>query len=506
MAGRKIHSFYKGFFSGDVLNFSKRSPFVREIMLEQINPSRVILPMKMHYGVPAVPTVKEGDLVKVGQCVGIPYSKSFSSPVHTGISGRVTDIRDITLPNGIKTPAVFINNDMKRTRLDSLKSRGSIDLSAQQTIGVIRDAGICGMGGEGIPTYAKLNRARNYAVNELLVNCLQSEPYSTCDLMAIVEYPDYVVLGALACARACGATRVRFLISLGRKTERSALENSIRKAKDSFKDLKLEVVLFRERFPQGYYRLVAKALYGKQLEMSDTLEQTCGAVLFNCSTMLACWEALSDNIPMMNRIISVSGNESGGHNMLVPIGTPVSEVLTSAYESTKTESRVIWGNCLTGIEIEDPENTPIIKMTSVISIVRKTEIPTTPCIHCGLCSECCPMGLSPNIVYEMLVQGLTQKAAEEGARDCISCGSCSYICPSGINLATSIARFANEGRIIEVNSLLHNTDEEPGEEAGVEAAMVGQASLLEEFPDKEDSRDETDPDSIILPFDGGKSV
>ncbi len=506
MQGRKIHSFYKGIFSGDVLNFSKRSPFVREIMLERINPSRVILPMKMHYGVPAVPTVKEGDIVKAGQCIGLPDPKSFSSPVHTGISGRVTAIKEITLPNGIKTPAVFINNDMKRTRLDSLKSRGDIKLSAVQTIALIRDAGICGMGGEGIPTYAKLTRARNHAVDDFLVNCLQSEPYSTCDLMAIVEYPDYVVNGACACARACGAKNVKFLISAGRRTERAALENSIRNAKDSYKDLDISIELFRERFPQGYYRLVAKALYGKQLGINDTLEQTCSAVMFNCSTMLSCWEAISDNIPMMNRIISVSGNESGGHNLLVPIGTPVSEVLSSAYDANKTESRIIWGNCLTGIEITDPEEVPVIKMTSVISIVRKAEIPTTPCIHCGLCSECCPMGLSPNTVYEMLVQGLVQKAAEEGARDCISCGSCSYVCPAGINLATSIARFANQGRVIEVNSLLDNGGLEFSEEASLNASQVGQASLLEEFPDEEDEKNETDPDSIILPFDGGKTV
>ena len=164
------------------------------------------------------------------------------------------------------------------------------------------------------------------------------------------------------------------------------------------------------------------------------------------------------------------------------------------------------GNCLTGIEITDPEEVPVIKMTSVISIVRKAEIPTTPCIHCGLCSECCPMGLSPNTVYEMLVQGLVQKAAEEGARDCISCGSCSYVCPAGINLATSIARFANQGRVIEVNSLLDNGGLEFSEEASLNASRVGQASLLEEFPDEEDEKTETDPDSIVLPFDGGKTV
>ena len=98
---------------------------------------------------------------------------------------------------------------------------------------------------------------------------------------------------------------------------------------------------------------------------------------------------------MMSRIISVTGDASGGHNMLVPIGTPVSEVLSNVQDINNGSYRLIWGNCLTGIEIRNPENTPIVKTTSVISVVRKAEVPRTPCIHCGLCSECCPINLSP---------------------------------------------------------------------------------------------------------------
>ena len=257
-------------------------------MFERIYPSKIILPMKMHYGVPAIPAVKVGDYVRIGQCVGVPPKGAFSVPVHSGISGRVSDISEIRLPNGIITPAVTIVNDMKRTRLESVKPRSGFKISASETIGIIRNAGICGMGGEGIPTAAKLKRARNEAITDFLVNCLQSEPYSTCDLVAITEYPDYVVLGSCACARAVGASKLVFLISENRKEQRKALANSIEKIKGDFKDLEFDIKLFRERFPQGYYRLVARALYGKNLALGETLEKSCRAVLFNCSTMLAC--------------------------------------------------------------------------------------------------------------------------------------------------------------------------------------------------------------------------
>ena len=222
--------------------------------------------------------------------------------------------------------------------------------------------------------------------------------------------------------------------------------------------------------------------------------------------MLACWEALSDNIPMMSRIVSVTGDASGGHNMLVPVGTPVSELLSNAQDIKNGSDRIVWGNCLTGIEINDPENTPVVKTTSVISVVRRAEVPRTPCIHCGLCSECCPMNLSPNTIFEMLNQGLRQKAAEEGARDCIACGCCSYVCPSGIDLTYSIARFAGEGRIIEINSLLDNSGAEMMQSDDKPSAFVGEASLLEDYSDKDEGGSVSSSDSLTLPFEKDKKV
>ena len=52
-------------------------------MFERIYPSKIILPMKMHYGVPAIPAVNVGDYVRIGQCVGVPekgfYKEIFNS-------------------------------------------------------------------------------------------------------------------------------------------------------------------------------------------------------------------------------------------------------------------------------------------------------------------------------------------------------------------------------------------------------------------------------------------
>jgi len=479
------------------MDFSRRYPQVREILLERINPRRVILPMKMHYGVPCLPTVEVGSRVKAGQCVGMPAPHTFASPVHTGISGTVTAIETIKLPNGIETPAVFIENDMKRAVLESIVPRKTMNLTSHDAVGIIRAAGICGMGGEGIPTAAKISRARNYAVDDLLVNCLQSEPFATSDLMIVNEHSGYVVYGAAAVARACGAKNIKILISHRRKSELKMLEGSVERAARDFPDLNIEIKLFRDRFPQGYYRLVGKALYSVDMGPNDTLEGKCKAVMFNCATMYSCWAALADNMPLMERVVTVCAG-ADTHNVLAPIGTPVGELIATS--TAPTTDKIIWGNCFTGIAIDNPEDTPIIKMTSAVTVVPKTEVPRTPCIHCGLCSETCPMSLSPNIVYEMLVQGLTQKAAEEGGRDCIACGTCSYICPAGIDLANKIALFASAGRVIEENSLLHNTKFDTGK------FDIGEVSLLEEYPDEVKPDEKIPKDGLILPFKEGKPV
>ena len=192
--------------------------------------------------------------------------------------------------------------------------------------------------------------------------------------------------------------------------------------------------------------------------------------------------------------------------MLVPIGTPVSELLSNAQDIKNGSDRIVWGNCLTGIEIKDPENTPVVKTLSVVSVVRRAEVPRTPCIHCGLCSECCPMNLSPNTIFEMLNQGLRQKAAEEGARDCIACGCCSYVCPSGIDLTNAIARFAGEGRIIETNSLLDNSGAELKIPDDPDMVYVGEASLLEDYSDRDEDSGTDSSDTLTLPFEKDKKV
>ena len=484
----------------NALEFSKRSSFKREILLEKLYPSKIILPMKMNYGEAAVPTVRVGDKVTIGQCVGAPNPGSFAVPVHSGISGVVTEIKNITLPNSVTCKAVVIESDRKRTYHPSVYPRSDVNVSASKVRGIVKDAGIVGMGGEGIPTIAKINMARRSGVDRILVNCLQSEPYANCDFMRISESPEYMIMGSVALAGAVGVKRIDILISDNRKEEIAALQNAMQMSAGDYSGFIFNFKYFKERFPQGYYGLVAKALYGVDLKEGETLESRCKAVMFNCSTVYACWEAIADNMPLSSRIISVSGESSEGHNVLVPIGTTVSEILNTVNDNIKTAKKLVWGNCLTGLEIKDPDNTPIIKTTSAISVITRKEFNTTSCIRCFKCEDSCPMGLEPGLLYNLLKRGLQYQAKDEGAAKCIACGSCSYVCPATIDLTGAIASYASK---------LNKNEEHPDKLSFAEHTKIniGSVSLLETHEEDEAADEEgRNPDDIVLPFEGGKLI
>lgn len=499
----KLYSFYSGIFADNALDFSKRSSYIREIMLERVYPQRIIVPMKQGLGAEAVPTVNVGEHVYIGQCIGIVPDGVIGAPVHSGISGSVKDIRKIVLPNGITTKVIEIVSDNKRTFHESIVPRHNLSINAKTVMGIIKSSGIIGMGGEGIPVIAKISRARKYNVKELLVNCLQSEPFATSDLYRINESPDYVVSGATAVAGAIGTEKIRFLLSDNRKAEKEVLEAAIERAKKEFKlSVDYEICLFKERYPQGYYRLVARALYQADLKENDILENTVGAVMFNCSTMASCWDTIKDGIPMFQRIVTIAGDNGVSHNVLAPIGTPISEIVKSEFGAYDSTNRILWGNALTGIRVKEFDNTPITKTTSALTIIRKVDFPTAPCLHCGLCNDACAMDISVDVAYKLIEKNMGELAINENVLSCISCGLCSYVCPSGINLASSISEFIADYK-------KQNNDRFATPDCDVGLNNIngewGSFSLLEDYVEKT-VEDVEDDDSIILPFEGGKRI
>lgn len=98
-------------------------------------------------------------------------------------------------------------------------------------------------------------------------------------------------------------------------------------------------------------------------------------------------------MPLVNRIVTVTDDEGKGHNVLAPIGTPVTDLLGNMENVTIAQRLVVWGNCLTGVAFRDTINTPIIKTTGAITVIRKIRSTRDALHSLRVMPRCLPSGL-----------------------------------------------------------------------------------------------------------------
>lgn len=397
-------------------------------------PDEVVIPLSQHTGAPCEPIVKAGDEVKLGQKIG--EAKGFVSvPVHSSVSGKVKAVEPRMHPSGRFVNSVVIENDHLDTLDESVKPKGDLeDLSADDIKNIIKEAGIAGMGGAAFPTHVKLSLPPDKSVDTVIINGAECEPYLTCDHRLMVEHPEMIVFGLRAILKALGVKRGYIAIEINKPDAIEAME----KAASGIDGV--EVVRLATKYPQGGEKQLIKAVTGREVP-SGGLPADVGVVVDNVGTSHAIARAIKEGMPLVERIVTVTGQAvKNPKNLLVRIGTMLKDLVEYCGGFNGEPGKLITGGPMMGITQFTLE-LPVIKGTSGILILpeelTKPE-KIRPCTRCAKCVDVCPMNLMPLFISAYALNNDFNTAEKYHALDCIECGSCSYICPCNRPLVESI--------------------------------------------------------------------
>lgn len=404
-------------------------------------PAKVYIPLQQHIGAPAKCIVAVGDEVKLGQKIG--EAQGFvSSNIHSSVSGVVKAIEPCGVPGGTAM-CVIIENDFQETLHESVKPNKDVEeLSKEEIVGIIKEAGIVGMGGATFPNHVKISPPPDSKAEFVILNGAECEPYLTADDRLMVEYPEKVVYGLRALLKALDVNK-GFIGIEANKPE--ALKNVTEAAKPY---PEIEVVGMQVKYPEGAEKQLIYACTGREVP-SGALPIAVGAVVSNVATAAAISNAIREGMPLVERITTVTGPcIKEPKNLITKVGTKFSEIIEQCggIKEGVTASKLIAGGPMMGLA-QYTSDISTNKGSSGILILPE-EMAVAPeqmnCIKCGRCTDVCPAFLQPLFISAYSLKNNFDEAEKHRAMDCIECGSCSYICPARRLLLPSIRQAKRE--------------------------------------------------------------
>lgn len=414
-----------------------RKEFSKDKAIEVLMPkedSEIVMPMIQHLGAPCEPIVAKGDRVLLGQKIA-EATAFVCSPIHASVSGTVADIRTVLTVGGTMCKAVVIKNDGKYEEDPSLgKDTDYKNFSREKILDKIKNAGIVGLGGAGFPTHIKLSPPPEKKINTIIVNAAECEPYLTTDYRVLLEKTDRVVLGLEIMLMLHKEAKGYIAIEMNKPDAIKALEEAVKNKPN------IEVVSLHTKYPQGSEKQMIYAVTGREVP-SGALPADVGCIVDNVDTVLAIERAISKDIPLMRRIITLSGDAvKKPGNYEIRIGMSYRELIEAAGGLTEDVGKVISGGPMMGIAMHTLD-VPLVKTSSaIVALTEKSAYipPERNCIRCGRCVEICPMNLMPFELNSDVVASDYAAFEAHNGLDCVECGSCSYVCPSKRHLAQTL--------------------------------------------------------------------
>lgn len=393
----------------------------------------LIYPLSQHIGAPASPIVSVGDYVRKGQKIA-EAGGFVSAPVYASVSGTVKAIEPHFNSTGSKVNCIVIENDGAYEEVEYASVKPVEELSKEEILNLIGDAGIVGMGGAGFPTKVKLSPKEPEKIEYVIANCAECEPYITADYRRMLENPEELVSGMKVVLKLFDNAKGIFGVEDNKP-------DCIQKLKEMTKDEpRMEVLALKTKYPQGAERQLIFATTGRAIN-SSMLPADAGCVVDNVETLIGIHNAVINGKPLMERIVTVSGDavkEPG--NFKVLLGTNQKELVEAAGGFSSEPEKVISGGPMMGFAMFTLD-TPITKTSSSILCLTKDEVAAnepSACINCGRCVEACPSRIIPSRLADFAEHHDEESFTKWEGLECVECGSCSYVCPAKRQLKQAI--------------------------------------------------------------------
>ncbi len=414
-------------------------------VVELLPKEKAVFLMQQHTGAICQPIVKKGDRVLAGQMIADAVA-SISAPIHSSISGVVCDITEIPYTMGTSVPAIIIENDHEYKQAEPMHEQCNYwELSRENIIDIIHEAGIVGMGGAAFPTYIKLSPSNYEEIHSIILNGCECEPYITCDHKLMLDGAKKIVEGLNIMLHLFPNAKGYIGIEDNKMDAILAMQEAIDAVGVSSK---IEVKILETKYPQGSEKQLISAILNREVP-TGRLPADIGCIVQNVGTAYAIYEAVVEGKPLISRIVTVTGGAiSHPQDFLVRVGTSFQELIDAAGGFTERPTKIISGGPMMGVTMPNT-NVPITKATTAVLCLLKEEtcIPDeSNCIRCGRCVRACPMNLLPLYLDQFGRRGDIDRFKSINGTSCIECGCCAYVCPAHLRIVNTIRNAKREIR------------------------------------------------------------
>ena len=381
-----------------------------------------------HIGAPCTPTVSPKDAVSEGSLIG-EVKKGLGVPLHAPVAGTIKSFGMSGHPMRVSAPSVTIQTD-KEAALAQYSRCDWQKLSKEELLAKVHAAGVVGIGGAGFPSHVKLSPPPDNPVDTLILNGAECEPYITADHRQMLEYGPEIVEGATVILKILGIKKC--FIGIESNKPDAIKSMSVAAAAASSSEHTIIVQPLQVKYPQGSEKQLIQSITGRKVP-GFALPSAVGVVVHNVSTARAIYDAVVLSKPLYEKVMTISGKGiKRPVNLLVKVGTRVSDIVEYLGGVTPALSKVIMGGPMMGFAVSSLD-IPVTKTTSSVLFLSEDEIDTTPhsqCIRCGWCLEACPMGLEPKEIAIHVEAGRAQDTGQFGVFECFECGCCAFVCPA----------------------------------------------------------------------------